>query len=283
MRILFAAVMLACLSCAPASDQVATPGPGAPDSSSQLGWCPSCAPTSDQVVVPPPKVRDTTGTGALAILTQCPSEVPTCVRMTLDDTTRDQSRAGLVMDSSGYAWIRLAVRAQVGDRAPADTALVLHSKVDGMACSALGAATAAVLGFSSLGEPIILTTQGPVTIVQSTLRLGCPDCAVLLAGPAMDTVAARRTPAWDFAEVGRRMTDLGFNDSGTLFLRNESGCVELAAASRFVAAPDSACAPMAELGSFLRQPATIRLEPAERLFGGLGQRNRLLLKSGACT
>lgn len=283
MRIPVAAAILACLSCAPASDQVVARAPGAPDSSSHLAWCPSCAPSSSQVVAPPPEALDTTGTGALAILAQCPSEVPTCVRMTLDDTTRDQSLAGIVMDSSGYAWFRLAVRAQVGDRAPVDTALFLHSNVEGMICSALGTATAAVIGFSSLGEPIILTTQGPVTIVQSTLRLGCPDCAVLLAGPAMDTVAALRTPAWDFTEVGREFTDLSFNDSGTLFLRNESGCVELAAASRFVAAPDSACAPMAKLGSILDQPTQNSLEPHWMLFGSPGQRSRLKLRTGACT
>jgi len=219
----------------------------------------------------------------IEILSYCPGAIPTCVRMTLSDTSRAPFAEPPAGDSTGYARIRLPVRGRLGAAPAIDTALVLRSYTDGMACSSLGAATVAVVGFSNLGEPIILTTQGEFTLVSSTLRVGCEDCAFVLAAESLDTIAELRTPAWDLTEVGRRLHDLSFDDRGALFVRGDSACVALSPSARFAVAPEGACAALTELGNFDRQPTEMRLEPAEWLFGAPGRKHILFVHSGACT
>jgi hypothetical protein len=216
----------------------------------------------------------------IEILTHCPDAIPACVRMTLSDTSRDEPPPS---DSTGYASVRLPVRGRLGDAAAIDTALVLRSFTDGIACSSLGQATVAVVGFSDAGEPIVLTSQGPFTLVASTLRVGCEDCALLLAAASTDTIATLRTPAWDFTEVGRQLADLSYDDTGSLFMRSDTACVALHRNARFAVVSADACAPMSEIGNFARQPARMRLEPAEWLFGAPARKHLLFVKSGACT
>lgn len=217
------------------------------------------------------------------VLTSCPTNATTCVRMTLDDHARPSNAPLPSADSTGYANITLRVRGHLSGQSSVDTVLVLRSNTDGIACSALGNATVAVTGFTDAGGAIVLTSAGPFTVDSSSLAFGCETCGVLLQQSARDTVATLRTPAWDLQRVGITPEALSYDDARTVFVRTSTSCVAMRASGPFDAVNSALCIPMIELGSSTHQVKNFKLKPAEWLYQATGQRMRLLLSRGACT
>lgn len=170
------------------------------------------------------------------ILSDCPEAVPGCAVMLLEaPSLANILQAESPMDSTGHSELTLAVDGHFESELLGRHVLRFRAFRDGIACSAFGQGNAAVVGYGTTGEPILLTTAGAFTVARGVLIAGCPDCLKVRG-----STAAFSTPSWDLTLTGHKPEQFAFLKTGEPVLKNDSGCTVIV--GRFVHLSASECA-----------------------------------------
>jgi hypothetical protein len=190
----------------------------------------------------------------LQLVSDCPKG-SACVVMSVHADS-GLLRVVQAQDSTGHTTFALRVLGRIGDGSPRLHELRVTGYTDGLTCSAIGQARAAVVGNTPDGHAVVLTNRGPLALADSALAVGCRDCADVLDVATGRLVRKHRIPGGEVPTTVVLPEDVLVDSAGALFLRRSEG---------WLALPDS--------GAFRRVEVAPR--PSSRL--------RLELHQYACT
>jgi hypothetical protein len=217
----------------------------------------------------------------LVTVAKCPDEYSDCITMALDADSLPAIQVGEAVPSdSGYSSFVVNVTGSL-DGGPAAQAMTVVGYTDGIACSAFGQASVAVVGFTADRQPIVLTSAGPLSLESKGLIVGCPACAQLLSRSGSPGPATAVTPSWDvyLRGAGGRIS---YADDGSLFVEQGARCLRVPVSGGISEASDDDCAgaEIADPGALV--PA-IPLQRDERLIEAPRSAFVLRLRQSACT
>lgn len=215
-----------------------------------------------------------------ALVHDCPPATA-CVEMTLSTPSPETvilERGE--MYGRGFADFTLRVRAQrEGDESASTVDLRWDSFVDGLTCSELGSGTVAVLGFDG-SDPILLTSDGRITVNAVSLRVGCPECGRLRSPSGENLGPTATSPAWDFSSVAVDRASFSYDDGGSLYFSQNGQCVGVHLGGPVTLEPRSRCGEPREIP----RPSWAEGVPTTYKFYQAPSGTAVLrLDSGACT
>lgn len=223
-------------------------------------------------------------TGEVQLFSECPSGVPGCVQMTLDTSVLDSILLSREEEEGdGWSVFRLSVPGRLNGSGEAEILLNLPAFTGGMECSAFGQASVAVTGFTSLREPLLLTSEGDFIPTDGRLIIGCPECAELISPDSEERIPAGVLPGWDLRLVGSSLEGVGYRDDGTLLVSQRDRCLAIPLVGPIAEVESASCVPPTVLGDFLNPVGDWQLQPGEWLLTGRERAHLLWLRSGACT
>jgi hypothetical protein len=212
-----------------------------------------------------------------------------CIVMALD---LDEEKAGSipikVVPGKGSRRFYMTVKGRLpGESRLRPLVLILRASPESEGeCSRFGDAVAAVLGFATSGNPILLTDAGEVEISEEALIVGCRDCLRLLDPVTKTAVYKATTPSWDLWSIGYKQEEFRYNDRGEVYLARGDRCLKISGKERFKLSPKDRCSTsIQEIGNYGRQPkgTGMILQPAEWLYRSRTSRLLMFLEAGACT
>ena len=172
------------------------------------------------------------GQGPVELAAGCGDTQSVCVPMTVDAPAASL-RVAQTQDSLGFTTFELSVYGRLADAAPASQTVRLRGYTDGLECSSFGQAEVGVLGHSADGHPIVATNAGPFEVIDTLLRVGCPECARVRELRSGRLVATRRTPGWDLTLAGTRADSLWAGPNAELVITTRGEIIQLTGAGRF--------------------------------------------------
>lgn len=231
-----------------------------------------------------------TGGREVTLLPDCGGH-STCARIELElpsptpDTTILKVDTVLLVDTMGTEGnrIRIEFNGSLASGPWQRYALVFETEHD-FGCGFLALPRGVpVVGFTAQHDPILLTSEGELTVDHRALDVGCERCGELREPPTYRVVDTVLTPAWDFWSIGYSARSFTYDDAGTLFVSEGSTCVAISSDARFRSASEAVCVGLEEVGNYSRKVEGLVLEPAQWLFRVSGRKHLLFLHAGACT
>ncbi|MGI0117540.1 hypothetical protein [Zooshikella sp. RANM57] len=216
----------------------------------------------------------------LVLLAECPAHLLECVTMSLNLSSVDWDdyieREAMLTPS--YTLVSFPVRGTLpNDKKTKRYHVTKAIFTQGLGCSDLD--HVAVVGYSTEGDPILLTKTGEFTVKDIRLSIGCEQCLQLL-DDNLNLVTEYTTPAWDLSLVELEPKDLTWNQKGNLFIKKQGNCLRWNNNNRFQQVDNKYCHPSPYLQpmhpSQQEEPPTLKLIVPKTHFQGL-------LQAGACT
>ena len=211
-------------------------------------------------------------------LTDCGNE-SACVKM--DINFGKKSPKSVVAKrkelGDGHSDFLLKVRGKLAGKSEKAHRVWFKAFTDGMDCNGFGQGMVPSKGFSSKGNPILLTDKGELELTDSSLRIGCSGCLKLYDGKSRQLVKTLVSPATDTTSAGYEMEDFSYNEKGEILLRTKKECLVLDNKRKFETRPSNNFRRMKNIGSYEKKVGGFVFEPGEWLFEVPGSKYLLFM------
>ncbi|WP_027707849.1 hypothetical protein [Zooshikella ganghwensis] len=217
---------------------------------------------------------------ALVLMAECPAHLSECVTMSLNLGSVDWEDyiEREIMLTPSYTLVSFPVRGTLANDNKTKRYHVAKAIfTQGLGCSDLD--HVAVVGYSTEGDPILLTKKGEFTVKDIRLSIGCEQCLQLI-DDNLNLIAEYTTPAWDLSLVDLEPKNLTWNQEGALFIQHHGNCLRWHKNNHFQQVDNTYCKPSPDLKpmhpSQMDEPPTLKLIVPQSPLQGL-------LQAGACT
>ena len=217
------------------------------------------------------------------LLDTCPQNT-TCLHMSINigNINRDQLVESEVTKGS-YSDFILTVWGKLNDMPERMHRLRYRSFTDGITCNDFGQGIVAVRGFSSISNPLLLTSSGIIEITNNSIRVGCSDCAKLYKKTDNKLVQSTLTPGFYMTRLGYGDAKVTYSENGEIYLWNQNRCITLTENSLFKLVDPKRCIEPEIVGHYNQSAFGIEPAPAEWILDIKGSRYFVFVNEGACT